>query len=185
MSSPFLFTSERLGFRNWKPSDVDLMIEISADEEVMEFFPYVATPEQTRVFIERMTEMCDKKHYCYFAVEELESREFIGFIGLCDQNYEAEFTPCIDIGWRLSQKYWGKGYATEGAKKCLEYTFRTLGLNEIYSTAPTLNKKSISIMEKIGMKKHLEFRHERLKEYQHLESCLCYKIDSNMYLYTD
>ncbi len=50
-----------------------------------------------------------KRGYCYFATDELTSGKFIGFIGLMYQNYEADFTPCVDIGWRLAKKYWGKG----------------------------------------------------------------------------
>ena len=43
MSDKYLFTSERLGFRNWIDSDVDKMIDISSDPDVMEFFPATAT----------------------------------------------------------------------------------------------------------------------------------------------
>ena len=65
--------------------------------------------------------------FCYFAVDELSNYEFIGFIGLSHQDYDVEFTPFIDIGWRLDKNYWGKGFATEGAKRCLAYGFNHLG----------------------------------------------------------
>ena len=79
------------------------------------------------------------------------SGEFIGFVGLCDQAYESPFTPCTDIGWRLAPEFWGKGYATEGAKRCLEYAFNDLRLDEIKSTAPKVNVPSIRVMEKANM----------------------------------
>ena len=173
----FLFKSARLGFRNWVHSDIEKMIAISADPKVMEFFPAPATPLQTEQSIERMQVQYLERRHCYFAVDHLESKEFIGFIGLLYQDYEAEFTPCVDIGWRLATKHWGEGYATEGAKRCLSYAFDDLKLNAIYSTAPIVNTKSINVMEKIGMKKISTFIHPRLKDYELLRECALYRIN--------
>ena len=116
VGSKYLFKSDRLGFRNWESPDIEKMAEINADEKVMEFFTDVATKEQTIEFIERMQKQLSDNGFCYFAVDTVENNEFIGFIGLCKQTYEADFTPCIDIGWRLNRKEWNMGYATEGAK---------------------------------------------------------------------
>ena len=100
MSKEYLFQSERLGFRNWIDSDIAKMIDISSDSDVMEFFPAIATKIQTEEFIDRMKLMCIEKGYCYFAVDQLKDESFIGFIGLCYQTYESQFTPSVDIGWR-------------------------------------------------------------------------------------
>jgi RimJ/RimL family protein N-acetyltransferase len=175
MKRKYIFESERLGFRNWEDADIPKMVEISADPEVMEFFPAPAAPQRTIEFIERMQQMLIDKGYCYFAVDRLDTGDFIGFTGLCDQTYEAEFTPCVDIGWRLAKKHWGHGYATEGAKKCLEYAFNELKLNSIHATAPAINKRSIQVMEKAGMKKLLNFKHPRLINDERLVNCVCYK----------
>ena len=53
-----------------------------------------------------------EKGFCYFAVDKLENSEFIGLICLSEQTFEADFTPCIDIGWRLASAEWNKGNAT-------------------------------------------------------------------------
>ena len=50
----YLFTSDRLGFREWRDDDIALMAALNADEEVMEFFPSTQTEEQTRGMIARM-----------------------------------------------------------------------------------------------------------------------------------
>lgn len=178
MDKNYLFKSKRLGFRNWEDKDIQKMIGISADIDVMEFFPAPATPQQTSQFIERMQAMFVEKGFCYFAVDQLIDSEFIGFIGLCEQNFEAPFTPCIDIGWRLGKPFWGNGYATEGAERCLQYAFKDLNFKNIKSTAPEINTKSIKIMEKIGMKKQLNFKHPRLKGNDRIESCVCYQINN-------
>ena len=179
MSDKYLFTSERLGFRNWIDSDVSKMIDISSDPDVMEFFPAIATEIQTVEFIDRMKLMYIEKGYCYFAVDHLKDESFIGFIGFCYQTYESQFTPGVDIGWRLNKKYWNNGFATEGAKKCLEYGFNVIKLKNIISTTPKINIKSIRVMEKIGMEELTEFKHPRLKFYKRLENSVCYKITSS------
>ncbi|MEO9966716.1 MAG: GNAT family N-acetyltransferase [Reichenbachiella sp.] len=172
----YLFESERLGFRNWKDSDLPLMSAVSADPEVMEFFPSITTTEQSKEFISRMNTMFDERGYCYFAVEEISSSRFIGFIGLCYQNYESEITPCVDIGWRLDKRFWQRGYATEGAQACLRYGFEVLKLESIKSIASLINIKSINVMKKIGMKKITEFNHPNLIEHEKLKRCACYEI---------
>jgi len=151
----YIFTSERLGFRNWNLTDIDKMYEINSDEKVMEFFPSIQTKEQTTEFVERMKKQYEEKGFCYFAVEILGDNQFIGFIGLSEQTYKAEFTPCIDIGWRINSNEWNKGFATEGAKKCLEYAFKELKLENVYSIAPKINTKSEHIMKKIGLKSNM------------------------------
>lgn len=177
--SNYLFTSSRLGFREWKNSDLDAMAEICADKDVMEFFPSTLSKDQTLEFINTRQLKFAKNGFCYYAVEILETNELIGFIGLSRQEYDAGFeNPFVDIGWRLKKSSWFKGYATEGAKKCLEYGFRTLELKIIYAIAPSLNIKSTHIMDKIGMKKYSKFMHPSIDDDSNLKECIAYKITS-------
>ena len=173
----YLFKSERLGFRNWVPSDLDALAAINADKEVMEFFPTTRNIQETWVFIERMQKQFENKGFCYFAVDVLDTGLLIGFIGLSEQNYEADFTPCIDIGWRLAKSAWNKGYATEGAKKCLEFGFEKLQLDSLYSVAPIVNTKSEHVMKKIGMREVQIFDHPQLLDDKRLRKCKLYKIE--------
>jgi RimJ/RimL family protein N-acetyltransferase len=172
----YLFRSERLGFRNWIETDIAIMAGISADPDVMAFFPAVATLAQTTAFIERMQKEFEEKGYCYFAVDKLETSELIGFIGLSERTFEAAFTPCVDIGWRLAKSQWNNGYATEGAKRCLAYAFDTLNLESVYAMAPRINVKSEIIMQKAGMKKAGEFEHVLLQDYPRLKDCVLYQM---------
>jgi RimJ/RimL family protein N-acetyltransferase len=173
----YIFTSERLGFRNWHLGDIDKMHEINSDEKVMEFFPRIPTIEQTTEFIERMKKQFEDKGFCYFAVDKLEDNDFIGFIGLSEQTYDADFTPCIDIGWRIKSSEWNKGFATEGAKRCLSYALDNLKLEKIYSIAPKINIRSEHIMSKIGLKKQYEFEHPLLANDERLKYCVLYKTE--------
>ncbi|CAM1368445.1 GNAT family N-acetyltransferase [Tenacibaculum xiamenense] len=176
----YLFKSKRLGFRNWKESDKPKMGMINSDPKVMEYFPKIPTQQETNQHIDRMRTQFSENGYCYFAVDKLENGEFIGFIGIAEQTFESDFTPCVDIGWRLARTEWGQGFATEGAKRCLEYAFNEIGLRNIKSICPEINDKSESVMKKIGMKKTKSFYHPLLSEYKELQKCVLYEINNNI-----
>ncbi len=169
----YIFESSRLGFRVWEESDLDAFSRMNADEDVMRFFPSVQTREQSRAFIERMQEHQQTHGFCYFVVDELTSGDFIGFIGASHQDFEAPFTPCVDLGWRLLPAFWGKGYAQEGAKAVMVY-LEHFNLKEVYAVAPSANTSSIKAMEGIGMIKRGEFQHPALVQIPRLVDCVYY-----------
>lgn len=173
--APYLFTSSRLGFRNWETRDLEAMAAINADTGVMEFFPSTASVEKTAEFITHMQQQFTKSGFCYFAVETLADGAFIGFIGLMEKTFESDFTPCIDIGWRLDKRIWNRGYATEGARRCLQFAFETLHLREVFAMAPEVNIRSAHIMKKIGMQYVLSFEHPLLQQDERLRTCVLYK----------
>jgi RimJ/RimL family protein N-acetyltransferase len=176
MTAPtaYLFTSSRLGFRPWQDSDTDVFAEMGADPRVMEFFPALQSRAEAEAFIARMQQHQSEKGFCYYAVDLLETRSFIGFIGLLTKDFEAHFTPCVDIGWRLHPSAWGQGLATEGAARCLRHGFEDLGLERIYSMAPLVNEKSEAVMRKIGMQRIGTFQHPRLLNDDRLRDCVLY-----------
>ena len=176
MKEDYLFTSERLGFRNWTSKDLTEFSALNADVDVMEHFPHPLTQNETSQFISRLQGHYEKNGYTYFATEVLKTGDFIGFIGFAFQDYKTKFTPATDIGWRLKKSAWGKGFATEGAKRCLLYGFQKLKLNKIISTCSKGNSKSEHVMKKIGMKKAGSFKHPKLKEYPTYEDCIVYEI---------
>ncbi len=176
MEKKYLFTSERLGFRDWHDDDLEPMAALNADSKVMEFFPSTQSKEQTKAFIERMKAHQKEKGYCYFAVDELSSHQFIGFIGLAYQEYHSPYSPFVDIGYRLAQAFWNKGYATEGSQRCLEWAKKQLQLKDIYSVAILQNKKSMHVMKKLGLSKLGEFDHPGLKDYPAIQRCAIYHL---------
>ena len=182
LKSRYIFTSERLGFRDWNDDDLDEFAEINADPKVMEHFPKPLTREETKGFIDRL-----QKHYIanghnYFAAEILETGELIGFIGLALQTYESDFTPNVDIGWRLKTSAWRKGYATEGAKRCLDLAFNELKLEKVISTCVLINTNSENVMKKLGMRKVKTFTHPNLKDYPEMGDSVLYEINRKDYI---
>jgi RimJ/RimL family protein N-acetyltransferase len=59
----------------------------------------------------------------FWAVELKSTNSFIGFVGLHQAEVELLFSPCVEIGWRLSKKYWNNGYATEAGRAALKFAF--------------------------------------------------------------
>jgi len=176
-SKMYLFQSEQLGFRNWREEDLRPFAEMNQDKDVMEFFPAVLTTEASNALLERLKKHHLEHGFTFFAVEKLENHEFIGFIGLARTPYKTDFTPCVEIGWRLKKSAWNLGFATEGAKRCLSYGFTDLDLNEIYSFTPSINSRSEKVMQKIGMQKEGVFIHPKVPVGHILAPHVLYRID--------
>ena len=68
--------------------------------------------------------------------------------------FDAPFTPCVEIGWRIEAEHWGRGYAPEGAREVLRFGFDEVGLDEIVSFTTEANDRSQRVMEKIGMSRN-------------------------------
>jgi RimJ/RimL family protein N-acetyltransferase len=174
--SNYIIKTDRLGLRNWQEKDIIPAARMNADKAVREFFPSTMSQLETETFIKSMQQHFATHEYCYFAVDELTTNEFIGFIGLSNQTFKSDFTPCVDIGWRLLPEFWGKGYATEGALACVNFAFTILKLKEVYAIAPELNLKSQHVMQKIGMSEYMNFVHPKIDKGNPLKNCVAYRI---------
>ncbi len=140
--------TSRLMLRDWTEADLEPFRRLNADEEVMRYFPAILSSEETNAFYEAIQAEFKECGWGLYAVEVKDSHEFIGFVGFHRATFQADFTPCIEIGWRLKKEAWGKGYATEGAAACLEYGFSEWGLHEVYSFTAEVNKPSQKVMIK-------------------------------------
>lgn len=172
----YLFTSERLGFRKWRDADLSEFAELNSDDAVMKHFPKTLSKKEVEALIVALKNHYTENGFTYYATEILATKEFIGMIGLAFQEYKTKFTPAIDIGWRLKRRAWGKGYATEGARRCLDYAFNELGIKKIISVCTVKNTNSERVMQKIGMTKIGDFNHPELVDYPEHEKHFCYEI---------
>lgn len=151
MPLPQELRTERLLLRRWRPEDHEPFIALNADPQVMEHFPAPYTPEETTRMIGRIEEHFQEHGFGMWAVEIVNVASFAGIIGLAVPRFEAHFTPCVEIGWRLAAEHWGRGYASEGAQAALALGIDTLKLPEILSFTVPENVRSRRVMEKIGM----------------------------------
>jgi RimJ/RimL family protein N-acetyltransferase len=149
---------------------------MNLDEKVMEFFPKTLADNETFDQIDKINGHFAIYGYGLYATDKLETGEFNGFIGFTHPGFESFFTPCVEIGWRIKSIEWNQGYATEGAIACLEYGFKKLHFDKVYSFTSVLNIKSEKIMQKIGMEKIGEFDYPKLEEGHKLRRHVVYRI---------
>ena len=151
MSQEFRIETPRLIIRPWKDSDIPEFAKMNQDPDVRQFFPRLLTPEESAGFVEFYRQQLKDHGFCFWAVELKATQEFIGFVGLGVCPSEMPFSPAVEIGWRLSKKHWNHGYATEAARFVLHEAFEKFNLKEVVSFTAMPNKKSMRIMEKIGL----------------------------------
>jgi RimJ/RimL family protein N-acetyltransferase len=160
MTGPEIET-DRLILRRWRDADCETFAHMNADPAVMEFFPSLLSSAESLRLVAYIESHFERHGIGLWAAELRAISEFIGFIGLAVPRWEAAFTPCVEIGWRLDPAHWGKGLATEGARAVLRYAFEVAGLQEIVSYAFPANERSRRVMEKLGM------THDPLDDFDH------------------
>jgi 3-dehydroquinate dehydratase/shikimate dehydrogenase len=177
MKKSYFIETDRLIIRSWQISDFEPFARLNADPRVMEYFPSTLTRAESDANVNLMLEKTQQDGFCFWATELKATRQFIGFVGLNIPGFQAPFTPCVEIGWRLAYEHWGKGYAPEGAIACLQYGFEKLGLKEIVAFTTMNNLKSRRVMEKIGMTYDPkdDFDHPKLAENHPLRKHVLYR----------
>ena len=151
-----LVRTERLLLREWRETDKVPYAVLNGDPVVMEHFPSTLTRQQSDEMVDRMAAAWDQRPFGLWAVERLDSHQFIGFVGLSLPGYQVDgVTPCVEVGWRLAKQHWGLGFAPEAARAALAYGFDAVELpaDEIVSFTTTENLKSQRVMQKIGMRR--------------------------------
>jgi RimJ/RimL family protein N-acetyltransferase len=178
-----MITTERLILRPWKDEDFLPYAEMNADPRVREFFPSVLTREKSDADVRYLQAAYERDGFTMFAVELVATGEFVGFIGILTMNFviPSVVQPTVEIGWRLAQKHWGKGLATEGARGVIRYGFETVKLREIVAITVPTNVRSRRVMEKIGMKHipELDFDHPRIPEGHALRRHVLYALSNS------
>lgn len=158
-----IIETPRLILRELRGSDDIAMFELDSNPEVHKYLgnqPYTSI-EQSR---ENITSVC--RQYAEhgigrWAVIEKSTNTFIGWSGL---KYLTEpvnnHSNIYNVGYRLLEKYWGKGYATESALAAIDYGFTILKAKEIFAAANVENVTSIKALQKCGLKfiEHFDYK---------------------------
>jgi RimJ/RimL family protein N-acetyltransferase len=170
--------TERLNLRHWLPSDREPFARLNADARVMEHFPNVLSREESDQGVDRIESHFQEHGFGLCAAELRETGAFIGFVGLAIPSFEAHFTPCVEIGWRLGAEYWGQGLATEGAREMVRYAFEVVKLNQLVSMTVPANMRSRRVMEKLGMTRDPsdDFDHPNLPDGHPLRHHVLYRL---------
>lgn len=144
-----IFETPRLILRRITLGDAALVLQLNSDPEVLKYLhePILSSEEDARKIIRNIIIPQYARNLGRWAVITKDENAFIGWCGL---KFRPELDE-IDLGFRLIQKAWGKGFATEAARQTLTYAFQSLQLPKITGRAHIKNKASQKVLEKIGM----------------------------------
>ncbi len=177
MTSPPTIQTPRLHLRLWSDDDLGTFAAMNADARVMEFFPKPLDRTESDAQAARISDHFARHGFGNWAVEVPGVADFIGFVGLTIPAFDAPFTPCVEVGWRLAHDYWGFGYATEAARTALDFGFQRLALAQIVSFTVPTNRRSRGVMERIGMTRSAadDFDHPAIPEGHPLRRHVLYR----------
>ncbi|MGH9352055.1 MAG: GNAT family N-acetyltransferase [Terriglobia bacterium] len=179
-----MIETNRLLLRGWERHDREPFARLNSDPRVMEFMPACLSPAESDLLADRIEEHFREHGFGLYAAELRQEGLFIGFVGLAVPRFEAHFTPCVEVGWRLSASHWGRGLATEGANAVVRQAIDIIGLKALVSFTPPANFRSRRVMEKIGMSHNPseDFDHPGLPEGNPLRRHVLYRLhlENNM-----
>lgn len=145
---PELLTS-RLRLRPIDRNDGSRLLQLSSNPNVMKHINGGKTLSEKEIEVDlqnRLDALTDV--FGYWMIESLEEKDFIGWVAL----KKLEQTEKTELGYRLLEEHWGKGYASEAASELLKYAFLRLHLKEVVAVALEENVRSLRVLEKLGMK---------------------------------
>lgn len=169
---PTLVT-ERLRLRAFRKSDFDDYAALNADPDVTRYLGGGGTWDRGRSW----------RHLAFllghwqlggsgmWALEHKETGAFVGMAGFA----EPEGWPGCELAWTLARRWWGHGYATEGARAALDYAFTILKKDRVISLIQPENRASIRVAERLGQS--LKGRIDHFGR-----EMLCYGIDWESYV---
>ena len=193
----FLVT-ERLILRQFTENDADNLFELDSDINVIRFVnlgvikggnPIDTDYEtvQNKTLPKFISYYQKYEGYGFWAAIEKLGNEFIGwfqFRPALDSQFNVNSglynDKDIELGYRLRQPAWGKGYATEASRALILKGFCELGTWRVVSSAISANKASIRVMEKAGLKFELQFIHPEIEP-----EVVKYSLDKNEFKYDE
>jgi len=156
--------TDRLVLRPFHESDLDAFAAMCSDERVMRFLGgKPLSRAETWSSMARMLGHWQLRGYGMWAVEEKDTQSFIGRVGFINP----EGWPGFEIGWTLVRARWGHGYATEAAKRALQYGFEQLGRDHIISLIHPENHRSVAVANRLGERyeETIDFLDQRIDVY--------------------
>lgn len=170
-----LFETERLLVRQLSRDDLPALTVILSDPAVMKFSVRgVCDEAATAEFIDWCLGCYTSHGFGPWALIEKSSGEFVGFCGVGPEQIAG--IEEVNLGYRLAQRFWNQGFATEAVIGTLDHAFSRLGCHSVVVIIEPEHKASVRVCEKAG------FVHFENTEF-HGRSVRLYRLsDKNRYL---
>jgi RimJ/RimL family protein N-acetyltransferase len=168
-----ILETERLRLRSFRRSDVDEYAALNADLEVLRYLGCGPEPWDRGRSWRHMAFLLGHWQLAGTGVWAIEHRETGAFVGMVGYS-EPEGWPGFELAWTLVRRWWGYGYATEGARAALDYAFTVWKRDRVISLIYPENHASSRVAERLGERLQGRINH-------HGREMLRYGIDREVY----
>jgi RimJ/RimL family protein N-acetyltransferase len=162
-----MIVTDRLRLRPWREADKPAFAAVTNTEAVMRHLGGVMEPAAMDALIDGHMTLQAKQGMCFWAVETLNDGRLVGMCGLRHAGHPGTGVEDeLEIGWRLAESEWGKGYAREAAAACIAWGWENTPRPRIAAWTVPANTASWGLMIRLGMthRPDLDFNHPRFPE---------------------
>ncbi|MEN6372582.1 MAG: GNAT family N-acetyltransferase [Armatimonadota bacterium] len=163
MDSSILLKTQRLTLRRFIQNDLDELFFQLSDPDVMRYYPATLSREECEKWLEGILRDYQTNGFGMLAVHMMDTGEYVGQAGVMRRQKDGG--EHYYLSYLMCRKFWGQGYAIEAARAIMDYSFRTLNVPKIEALIMPDNKRSIRLVEKLGMKRESSIEHNGSEHY--------------------
>ena len=175
----FRLETERLILRDWRgDADWDEFFRVTNTPAVMQWLGDVLDDAGCAKQRARVEACRAKNGFCFWVVERKEDGAMLGFCGIKRADAPGStLTGEFEVGWRLREDAWGRGYAREAATATLDAAFDTFGAEEVFALTVPGNTASWGLMKRLGMTRREELDYVDNRYEEPWNPTIVYSID--------
>jgi len=147
----FRHDTARLTLRDWRAEDWPPFWEVTNTPAVMRWLGGVMDEAGQAAARARVESYKADHGHTFWLIERREDGALLGFCGLKRSNQPGGPQGMMEVGWRLREDAWGKGYAREAAAASLALAFDRFGADEVIALTVERNTASWGLMLRLGM----------------------------------
>ena len=149
----FRHETDRLILRDWREEDWPLFWEGTNTPGVMRWLGGVCDGAKRDAAQQRLLSYEREHGHTFWCVERRGDGAILGFCGLKRSNQSGGPLGMMEVGWRLREDAWGRGYAKEAATASLDLAFDRFDAEEVIAMTVQRNAASWGLMERLGMRR--------------------------------
>lgn len=172
-----MIETERLHLRNWREGDAALFHHHCNTPAVMRWLGGVKSREEMDEVAARLARWQEERGFTFWVVERKEDGGFLGFCGLkIADDPHGTIAGTLEVGWRLREDAWGRGYAKEAAAATLDHAFGPLAAERVVAITFNQNEASWGLMKRLGMRRREDLDYDDPR-FPDLNPTIVYEIE--------
>lgn len=173
-----MIDTERLTLRDWREEDWPEFFRVTNTPAVMQWLGGVMDAEGEAKQRARVEACQAANGHCFWVVERKDDGALLGFCGLKRADAPGStLTGAMEVGWRVREDAWGKGYAKEAAIAALDAAFGRFGADEVVALTVDGNTASWGLMQRLGMRRREELDYDDPRYETPWRRSIVYSID--------